>query len=123
MVVLDNVLDVNLYNANNNTNYTWPDIQVMSTADLSPDGAAGQGITNDAGTVILATAPVGLGAYGQNGDIVVNGVNYGPAPPADSKGSIPIDGPVQAGTLVISTNGTLLVNLPGQVDETGGDPE
>ena len=43
VVVIDNVLDVNLYNTNSNTNYTWPDISIMSTADQSPDGAYGQG--------------------------------------------------------------------------------
>ena len=95
----------------------------MSTADQSPNGAFGQGIINDTGTVILATAPGGLGAYDQGGQIVVNGINYGPAPFADSQGNIPINNQVQAGTLVISTNGTLLVNLPGQVAITGPDPQ
>src|SRR5205814_2288589 len=62
VVVVSNILNVNLYNQNNGTSFPWPDIRIMSPADMSPNGSNGIGIGNDAGYVILATASNGLGA-------------------------------------------------------------
>src|SRR5208282_5129324 len=108
LVVVDNVLDVDLYNVNNSTQYPWPDISIMSTADVSPQGNAGQGISNIGGTVVLATATT---AATQS---TLTSLGISPLPPNDALGNIPISGEVQAANLIISTKGTLLINLPGQ---------
>src|SRR5262249_11739196 len=57
-----------------------------------------------------------------SGHIIVNTVDFGIAPPGGTgpAGNIPIAGPVNALTLVISTNGTVLIDLPGQEFETAG---
>jgi hypothetical protein len=95
----------------------------MSSADKSPVGTLGEGIDAPSATVIIATAPQGLGSFFDSTDdsIVVNNVTVSPAPPADSQGSIPINNELQAGTLVLSTNGRLVINLPGQVDAVAGN--
>ncbi|MGH3552721.1 MAG: hypothetical protein ACRDT5_09015, partial [Mycobacterium sp.] len=67
--------------------------------------------------VVLATATTSAA----QDSLISLGID--PLPPTDSQSSIQLDGQVQAATLIISTNGTLSINLPGQVEETGGDPE
>ncbi|HET9188739.1 MAG TPA: hypothetical protein VFN80_12320, partial [Acidothermaceae bacterium] len=117
LIAVTTLLDVDLYNANHGTLYPWPNIHVMSSAHLSPNGTPAEGIINNAGTVVLATATTSV----THDDLVALGVS--PLPPANSQGSIPIEGPILANRLLISTNGTLLINLPGQTEETGGSPE
>src|SRR5262249_31492162 len=67
LIAVTNLLDVDLFNADWNTtfppadpskaiSYPWPNIHVMSSAHLSPNGTPAEGIINNAGTVVLATA-------------------------------------------------------------------
>src|SRR5512135_3331825 len=129
VVLVENVLNVFVFNENHvnadlttHVQYPWPDIRIMSTSDISPNGSRGVGISNDQGYVILATAASGLDGLDVGGHVVVNGVDFGIAPPGGSTpaGNIPILGPINALHLVISTNGTVLIDLPGQDFETAG---
>ncbi len=95
VITIENTLDVTEYNNTHGTQYTWPDITLVSLED------GGVGIDAPTTDVTFATKT---------------------ATDADSLGNINMNGPVIAANLTVTTGGEYLFDQPSEVFPTGDTP-